>query len=298
MPDAYHFNPSIVNASHGDFPTRTVFGERMCVLYELEFIYDTSSQGGGVITLDQFVPITDGVLFFRRPGDIVNGITPYSYVCVMFDACTDDAMLDFYAGADVKNHPIDLPLLKRLNDNPARRYDFLDRIPTVMHAVKAEETFHSLFEIEKLANSAIPEQRLLAKAMLIEFLLTLAGPGRSEVYSVWPRAVTEAQRYINHNYASPMTLDQVAAHVALNREYLCRLFARHTGHTIISHLQQVRIYHARLMLLGTDMPVEAVAGACGFQSASHFFKVFKKMTGMPPAEYRRRNPRAGASAQK
>ena len=96
MPDAYHFNPSIVNASHGDFPTRTVFGERMCVLYELEFSYDTSSQGGGVITLDQFVPITDGVLFFRRPGDIVNGIAPYSFACVVFDTQYDAAFDAYY----------------------------------------------------------------------------------------------------------------------------------------------------------------------------------------------------------
>ena len=288
MNDINLFSPFILDVAHGDYRQRMVFGERMCIFYELELLHG-DEHCGGVITLDQFVSARDGVLFLRRPGDIVNGITPYSFACIVFDTIYDPQFGDYYAEPNVKGHPVDLQLLDRLKRSPSHRFDFLDRIPRVMHTTRDTELTREMRQIIELENCAEPEQRLLARAQLTQLLvkLSLRSDNEGQLFSDTPRAVIRMQRYIVRHYTEKLTLEQLAEAVSLSREYLCRLFLKHAGTTPVGYLHQVRVYHASMMLMTTEMAVEDIALSVGFQSASHFYRVFRKHTGMTPAEYRR-----------
>ncbi len=97
-----------------------------------------------------------------------------------------------------------------------------------------------------------------------------------------------ALEYINRNYASQLSLEQVAAQVYLNPDYFSRAFKSETGHTFVNYLTDVRMQHAISLLENTALRVQSIAQQVGYYNASYFSTAFKKKYGMSPYEYRRK----------
>jgi AraC-like DNA-binding protein len=106
----------------------------------------------------------------------------------------------------------------------------------------------------------------------------------------WPAAqiVTyNARHYIEKNYMHPLSLAEVAHHVALSPNYLAALFKRQFGRTIIDCLTEVRIAEAKRLLQETGRTVGEIAETVGYQSPYYFSRAFKKAVGRPPSDFRR-----------
>ena len=103
------------------------------------------------------------------------------------------------------------------------------------------------------------------------------------------RLISQARDFILDHYADPMSVDDMAQHFFLSREYFIRLFRRVTGQTPHAYLTQVRIEKAQDLLRSPDLSVKAVAAQVGFNDQHYFTKVFSKHTGMPPTQYQRRS---------
>ncbi len=93
--------------------------------------------------------------------------------------------------------------------------------------------------------------------------------------------------YLQINYRSEITLAMLSQRFHLSREYLCRYFKRVTGKTILTFLSEIRITHAKSLLLTTQYPIADIGAVCGFQAPGNFYKVFKKHTGLSPQEFRK-----------
>ena len=102
-------------------------------------------------------------------------------------------------------------------------------------------------------------------------------------------AVEECVRYIRTNYASKLTLEELAAHVHLHPNYLCAAFKKDIGQSIFSVITVTRIYAARKLLLSTQMTVSQVAERVGFNSPDFFCRKFKALVGISPSQYRKNN---------
>lgn len=92
--------------------------------------------------------------------------------------------------------------------------------------------------------------------------------------------------YLQINYRSPITLSMLSNHFHLSREYLCRYFKRVTGQTINQFLMEIRITHAKGLLLTTQYPISDIGAVCGIPTPGNFYKVFKKQTGLSPQAFR------------
>ena len=68
--------------------------------------------------------------------------------------------------------------------------------------------------------------------------------------------------------------------------YFCKLFKRTTGLTFTDYLARVRIEKAKRLLLDQNRRVSEVAYEVGFQSLTHFNRVFKKLADRSPTSYR------------
>lgn len=99
--------------------------------------------------------------------------------------------------------------------------------------------------------------------------------------------VIEAIRYINENYRSYIKLDDIADAAGVNKYYLCRRFHATVGDTIFSYLDNVRLKRVHDMLINTGMSLEEIASETGFQSGASLSRVFKKIYGIPPREFRK-----------
>lgn len=97
----------------------------------------------------------------------------------------------------------------------------------------------------------------------------------------------ELIKFMTANFGQPMSLQYLALHAHLSREYLSRAFKKHTGKNISAYLTEIRIARAKDMLRTNTFSIEYIGEYCGYQSASAFQKAFKKTVGMSPGSYRR-----------
>ncbi len=93
--------------------------------------------------------------------------------------------------------------------------------------------------------------------------------------------------YIKEEYASPLSLEDMASKVNMSREYFCRRFSELMHMTPFEYLLRVRVENSCRLLQGTDMTIGEIATECGFNSFSYFAKIFKRFIGCTPREYRR-----------
>jgi AraC-like DNA-binding protein len=92
--------------------------------------------------------------------------------------------------------------------------------------------------------------------------------------------------YIMQMYDKPITLEDVAKQAHMTPQAFCRYFKKHTLHTFVSFLNEVRINEACKKLTdGHYDSIATVAYNCGFNSITNFNRVFKSVTHKSPSEY-------------
>jgi AraC-like DNA-binding protein len=96
--------------------------------------------------------------------------------------------------------------------------------------------------------------------------------------------INKAIRIIALNYASKITVKNLANQVHLNKFYFGRLFKQKMGMTANQYIIQVRVRNAESMLQTGNYKVQDVAEHCGFSDVIHFYKSFMALRGFPPSK--------------
>ena len=100
----------------------------------------------------------------------------------------------------------------------------------------------------------------------------------------------QARDYIERNFRDvSCTVKSVADKVQIDRTYLYRLFKEETGFSVIEYINNCRIGRACTMLNNTDVQIKDVALSVGFSDQLYFSKVFRKLKGITPTEYRKKH---------
>ncbi len=92
--------------------------------------------------------------------------------------------------------------------------------------------------------------------------------------------------FIHENYTSDLSREGLAAAVGINTNYMGSLFKSYTGKTINEYINQLRIDEAIKQLKKKDIRITDIAFSIGFESLVTFNRVFKKIMGTTPTEYR------------
>lgn len=100
------------------------------------------------------------------------------------------------------------------------------------------------------------------------------------------KPVRAATEYIQENYAKDLSLTEVAEHLRISTGYLSTLMNQNIGCGFVDFLNQVRVDRACCYLEQHQLKNYEVAYKVGFNDEKYFSKVFKKMKGMTPKEYR------------
>jgi AraC-like DNA-binding protein len=107
-----------------------------------------------------------------------------------------------------------------------------------------------------------------------------------------PPVITKAKQFIREHHTDDLSLGQVAAAVHTSIFYFCKLFRKVTGTTFTEFVSRTRVEKAKNLLLNPNLRISEIAYEVGFQSLTHFNRVFKKVSGESPTEYRGRLPKA------
>jgi AraC-like DNA-binding protein/ligand-binding sensor protein len=101
-----------------------------------------------------------------------------------------------------------------------------------------------------------------------------------------PPMVRRARAYIVGHQADPIGLDEVAKAMHVSTFYFCKMFKKATGLTFTEYLGRVRIERAKTQLLNPNRRVSEIAYDVGFQSLTHFNRVFRQVAGQSPTKFR------------
>ena len=94
--------------------------------------------------------------------------------------------------------------------------------------------------------------------------------------------------FINGNYTRNINLKEVASMAAINHTAFCRYFKESTGRTFMQYIIEMRIGYACKLLTIKRMTISQICNECGFESITHFNRIFKRSTRYTPTEYRER----------
>lgn len=101
-------------------------------------------------------------------------------------------------------------------------------------------------------------------------------------------AIRTARIYMIGNYMHDISLNDVANVVNLSPVYFSGLFKKEIGENFIDYLNRVRIDAAKNMLKDVRYHISEVAESCGFSDTRYFARIFKRIVGITPSDYRKR----------
>jgi AraC-like DNA-binding protein len=102
------------------------------------------------------------------------------------------------------------------------------------------------------------------------------------------KRIAAIHEYLMNNYREEVDLKRLAGLVNMAEGSLCRFFKMNMGITVFEYINQIKTEFACKLLMDPDLSIMEVCLDSGFNNVSHFNKQFKKNTGVPPSEYRKR----------
>lgn len=189
-----------------------------------------------------------------------------------------------------------LPGLKkifRLFDAPVPIYRFSPEINN--------ELFRPINEIFVLGQKGGEINQFQIHLKFIEFLTLIYKYKTDNIYkNEVPENTIEGKiytitSYIHTHYSESLSLNFLSSHFFINNYYLSHQFKEITGFTLTDYIHMTRIRNVQAMLLSTDTPITEISLQCGFSSFSQFNRVFRKLVGISPSEYRKQGSVKGGS---
>ncbi len=143
-----------------------------------------------------------------------------------------------------------------------------------------------MFEADQIKSN----KDLIMNSIMYEYLFLLARkfPGDlPEENKKKAGYVDEALKYIESAYCDPITVQDIADRLNINRSYLSRLFRTITGISIQDYLLDYRIRQACILLKNSDLSIRTIAHSVSYMDALYFSRLFHRKKGMTPSEYRK-----------
>ena len=240
------------------------------------------------------VSLTDGnqvsVNFIEYPMNTNDLIIAYPGDLHSIDVCGDGTMLVIQFSAEM------LTILNELNRSMA----LLAQYPYLKYDPGASQSDHLVMEIKKFCeayetDSHFREVRMYS--LLLSFFeevgnrcMRIKAENSEEVANAKNKTIkkmAEACLYISQNCTQPLTLDDAAGSLGLNKEYFCRLFKKNMGVSYLQYVYQVRTTAFCRELETSDDPIGEIAERHGFRDPKMLTQYFREIYGCTPSEKRK-----------
>ena len=101
------------------------------------------------------------------------------------------------------------------------------------------------------------------------------------------RMIVSITKYLQNHLQEDVSLNVLAQEFHLNAQYISQLFKSEIGVGFLTYLTNIRMEHAKKLLLSTDDAISDISDQCGYNDYRVFTKVFKKKEGITPSQFRR-----------
>lgn len=158
----------------------------------------------------------------------------------------------------------------------------------VKRAVTNDSIIRCIDKVFSMAGKNANRNALSALSAFTEIISLLATDENIPILKgTSPDYVKRAKTCIENNYSDPeFKIEHVGKLLFLNHAYLCRLFVKETGVTMVGYLRECRLSEAKRLLSETDKTVREISLECGYGDYPHFCKTFLLATGLTPSGFR------------
>lgn len=132
-------------------------------------------------------------------------------------------------------------------------------------------------------------------SMMHQFMIIILRNSQLEIdglsindQSVIIEKINDVLQFLETHYMQHLNIEQVSDAAGMSRSYFHANFKKVTGVTFVEYLNDLRIKAALKLLHDKNSSIDTVAFRTGFTSVSHFYKIFKEMTGKTPVKYRKK----------
>ena len=168
--------------------------------------------------------------------------------------------------------------------------DAINHVTTISNAtIFTGDTLSKIYSLMLRMKEETTERRILS---FLEILLIIAEDktGRviinSKPRSRSERRMAQIKSYVNCNYSRDISINEVVAHVGMNKSSFCSFIKRETGMTFTGYLNNLRLSLAADLLKDSDISVAEAGSKVGLQDSPYFCRLFKKKYGVTPTKYR------------
>lgn len=155
------------------------------------------------------------------------------------------------------------------------------------------EALCSPYEIDREALKAsayelpiIPEEYIVSASHILQAVASYLCLERIAVLRQKDLPVL-IDEYINEHYTEQIDVPDICSRFQIGKTYLYEISGQNYGMGIAEHIRRLRIERAKKLLTEQeDMSITEIASQCGFTDYNYFITVFKRLTGMPPRQYR------------
>ncbi len=164
--------------------------------------------------------------------------------------------------------------------------EFSVPISDPIHFPRPDLTDGLFRDLHQDAYNGVRQDVALIGALFRPFLLRVQRSLEERNTPSLPAEFMACRRYIEANFAKPLTLRELAEMAHLSPSHFCTMFRRHFYVAPIDYLLQTRLRHAQLLLSDSRLRIGEIAAECGYNDVFVFSKLFKRHFGVSPSHYR------------
>ncbi|HEY5563365.1 MAG TPA: AraC family transcriptional regulator [Clostridiaceae bacterium] len=186
----------------------------------------------------------------------------------------------------------DLWEFKYLHFNGAESRAYVNRIMeskgTVTNISKRSIILKNIDQMIDLAKKKDERIDIVCSCLIVEILTEiLLYSTENQTDSFIPSYVKSAIAIIETEYGKKINLEQIASEISLSKFYLTKIFKKYTGHNLYEYLIDFRLNKSKELLKNTETPIGIISEEVGFESISHFIKIFKQKESITPLQFRK-----------
>ncbi len=183
-----------------------------------------------------------------------------------------------------------IELIRRTNElAPGTRFIVISGHAEFAYAHQAINGGALGYILKPLDERELQEQLVKAKETMVSRKQTdrplLPNPGMPQDQKV-NGTMKEIMQYIHVHFRENISISSIANKFYLHPNYVSQLFKQQTGKTFTRHLWELRIHHACELLVGTEFSIQEVAVQSGIEDYFYFNRIFKRLTGCTPVQFR------------
>jgi AraC family transcriptional regulator, dual regulator of chb operon len=145
-----------------------------------------------------------------------------------------------------------------------------------------------LIELEQLLfGQRDPHAGRFFRGFLVRWLLTVEGESATRPGDRTPAWLADLVTFIEDNVELPVTVTDLARRAGRSAEHIARSFRTHLAMTPSTAINRARLDRAALLLAHTNRSILDICYSLGYNSPSYFYRLFRRVHGVPPRKYRR-----------